>query len=45
MRKESVGYWVVLIFQYDVQRVDDTRDVTQNGEQYVDAEISTASSL
>lgn len=29
----------------DIQSVDDTGDVTQDGEQDVDAEVSTASSL
>lgn len=43
-REGKVGLGA-LIFQDDVQRVDDTRNVTQDGEQDVDEEISTASSL
>jgi len=33
------------ILQNDVQGVDDTRNVTQDGKQDVDKEISTASTL
>jgi hypothetical protein len=34
-----------LILQDDVQSVDDTREVTQDGEQDVDEEITAASAL
>lgn len=34
-----------LILQYDVQRVDDARDVTQDRQQDVDKEVGAAASL
>lgn len=37
--------FVALILQDDVKSVDDTGNVTQDGEEDVDAEVSTASAL
>lgn len=35
----------LVVVEEDIQSVDDTGNVTQDGEQDVDAEVSTASSL
>lgn len=38
-------YASTLVLQYDVERVDDSWDVTEDGQQDVDTDVSTATSL
>ena len=42
---EILGRSRPLVFENDVQSVDDTRDITQNGQTDVDQQISTTAAL